>query len=958
MKKLVVLLGISITVLATNLLSANSETYFKFQIISRSELEKLTRIVSIDNVDGLIVYAYGTDEQLSDLERLGYTYTVLPHPGTLIVPGMAAGKDAKVWDYYPTYGEYVDSMYQFEIDHPGLCKTYDIGLSVQGRSILFVKISDNVDLEEDEPEVMYTSTMHGDETVGYISMLRLIDYLLTNYGTDSLVTRLIDSCEIWINPLANPDGTYRSGDHTVAGAIRLNANYVDLNRNFPDPEDGQHPDNKPWQPETIAMMNFAENHSFVISANLHSGAEVVNYPWDTWARLHVDNDWFINISRAYADSAQYFSPAGYLTDLNNGITNGYAWYTISGGRQDYMNYWHGCREVTLELSHTKLLPEDSLDDHWNYNRASLLNYLENGLYGIRGIVTDAITGDPVFATVTVDGHDSDLDSSRVFTDPDVGDYQRMILPGTYDLTFTATGYYPKTVTSIVVVDETSTRVDATLDPLPETPNLQFASHDAGMIDPGDNVSMLIALKNEGAVDAVNVSAILETDDPYINITQNYSAYPDIVKLGGMETSLSNYEFTILPDCPFSHLTGFSLVISADGGYVDTVEFSIAIGLFVEDFESGDFAGLPWEMGGMLEWTITSFNPYENSFSAKSGAIDDNQYSWVTVNLEVAHPGTLSFYYRVSSEIDDYLSFHIDGVEKDTWSGEIGWSSASYPVEAGSRTFTWAYIKDQSMSGGSDCAWIDLIVFPLLTSSVSISTISLPDWTAGHPYFQELEALNGIGELSWSDKNGELGETNLALSNEGILSGIPTAPGLVSFTAAVTDQGGGFDEKPLSFTINPALQITTASLPDGGVGSMYQQQLEATGGTGTRTWNDKNGDLAGTDFALSQDGVLSGMPAAATVISFTAQVRDFVGSADEAYLSFEIADLPYVCGDANGDEMVNIGDAVFICYHVFKDGPAPDPFESGDANCDDSVNVGDAVYIVNYIFKDGPAPCCP
>ena len=67
---------------------------------------------------------------------------------------------------------------------------------------------------------------------------------------------------------------------------------------------------------------------------------------------------------------------------------------------------------------------------------------------------------------------------------------------------------------------------------------------------------------------------------------------------------------------------------------------------------------------------------------------------------------------------------------------------------------------------------------------------------------------------------------------------------------------------------------------------------------------------------------------------------------------------YLCGDANGDRAVNIGDAVFVINYIFKGGAAPAPVEAGDANCDHARNVGDAVYVVNYIFKGGPAPCCP
>ena len=65
-----------------------------------------------------------------------------------------------------------------------------------------------------------------------------------------------------------------------------------------------------------------------------------------------------------------------MSDYDNGITNGYAWYEVNGGRQDYMNYFRHCREVTIEISNTKLLPASQLVAHWNYNYRSLLNYID------------------------------------------------------------------------------------------------------------------------------------------------------------------------------------------------------------------------------------------------------------------------------------------------------------------------------------------------------------------------------------------------------------------------------------------------------------------------------------------------------------------------------------------------------------------------------------------------------
>ncbi len=69
-------------------------------------------------------------------------------------------------------------------------------------------------------------------------------------------------------------------------------------------------------------------------------------------------------------------------------------------------------------------------------------------------------------------------------------------------------------------------------------------------------------------------------------------------------------------------------------------------------------------------------------------------------------------------------------------------------------------------------------------------------------------------------------------------------------------------------------------------------------------------------------------------------------------------MSYRCGDANHDNAVNVGDAVYVINYIFKSGPSPIPLSGGDANCDRAVNVGDAVSVINYIFKGGPAPCCP
>jgi PKD repeat protein len=325
---------------------------------------------------------------------------------------------------------------------------------------LAAKISDNINTDEDEPEFLYVSSLHGDETTGYPSMLHLIDYLLSNYGSNQRVTNMVNNMEIYINPLANPDGTYHGGNASVNGATRYNGNNVDLNRNFPDPQNGPHPDGESWQPETVASMNFASTHHINMSANFHGGAEVVNYPWDTWPRLHADNSWCYYISREYADTVHANSPTGYMIFMNNGITNGYAWYEVDGGHQDYMTYFHHDRECTIELSDTKLIPANQLLSYWNYNYRSFLNYMEQSLYGVRGIVTDSVTGEPLQAKVLIIGHD--IDSSHVYANLPVGDYHRLIKAGEYVFTFSAPGYQTKTISNVTVSDKNTTWLNVQL----------------------------------------------------------------------------------------------------------------------------------------------------------------------------------------------------------------------------------------------------------------------------------------------------------------------------------------------------------------------------------------------------------------------------------------------------------------------------------------------------------------
>jgi hypothetical protein len=443
------------------------EVYFSFTVSSKAELKTISRQISIDNFRNDTVWAYANRQQFERFSVSGYNLNILPHPGDGPGVVMRDRIDLKrgtrtTWNFYPTYPAYETLMADFQAMYPDLCQIQTITTLPSGRKILVAKISDNVATDEAEPEFLYTSSMHGDETTGYVLMLQLIEYLLQNYGSNQEATDLVNNMEIYINPLANPDGTYYGGNNSVSGARRYNINGVDLNRNYPDPEDGDHPDGNTWQPETVAFMDFASQRDFVAAANFHGGAEVVNYPWDTWATRSADDAWWQFVSREYADTVHLHSPSTYMDSFNNGITNGYDWYEVDGGRQDYMNYFHHCREFTIEISNTKLLPAAQLPAHWNYNFRSLILFMKQATYGFRGLITDEITGLPIEAKISLTGHDNN--NAEVYSTALHGDYYRPVKAGTYTVEISAPCYLTQTFTNQTISDYTGFTLNVALSP--------------------------------------------------------------------------------------------------------------------------------------------------------------------------------------------------------------------------------------------------------------------------------------------------------------------------------------------------------------------------------------------------------------------------------------------------------------------------------------------------------------
>ena len=439
------------------LMRNRGEYYFTLSVDDPSQIQELSRICSVDGTDGRNVVAYANQQEYDRLIALGYQLELQTPPSLRANVTMWDGQGTYNWDSYLTYPQYVNMMEGFpdKAIEGRECTLFSLGtLSTTNlRQLLGVRINNGN--PEGKPKFLYTSTMHGDEITGMILMLRLIDELCTS--TDSRIVNLVNDLDIYIMPLTNPDGTYKEGNNTVNSAQRYNGHSIDLNRNYKDYYQGAHPDGNSYEDETVWTMAFGDSLLFTMSANYHGGAEVMNYPWDAVYDDHADKDWYEYVCTEYVRIArQVYS--SYMSDTySDGVTSGAAWYVITGSRQDYMNAYGQCREVTVECSSTKTPAASQLPNFWNYNHNSMLAFMEQCRNGVHGVVRDADTGLPIEGVkVTVLNHDSE---TSFVTTHSVGDFHRPIKGGSYTFEFRKSGYCTETV-DVTITD--GQRVDLTV----------------------------------------------------------------------------------------------------------------------------------------------------------------------------------------------------------------------------------------------------------------------------------------------------------------------------------------------------------------------------------------------------------------------------------------------------------------------------------------------------------------
>ena len=384
-------------------------------------------IIEIKSDDHAIIFASSND--MKWLKNHDISYEIIYNS---IEEMNGWDKNPELIKDFTSYSELTDQLQDIADSYPEISKLYDLGQSVQGRTIWGLKITDNPDIEENEAEVRICGCHHGNELMSVELPLLLAWYLVDNYDSDPYIEDLVDNRETWIIPMENPDGR--------EATTRYNANGVDPNRDYGYMWDGSGSSPSPFsQPETQVIRDHALENNFVLSLSFHTSGDIVNYVWNYKGQPAADNDVVVLLSE------QYGSHNGYW------VVEGFDWYQCRGDTNDFS---YGCRgdiDWTIEVQNY------NIPDAWDLNRDAMIEIIDAANMGLTGIVTDANSGQPIDAIVWVEEA-----YWPCFTDPILGDYHKVLLPGTYHVHYTANGYEEEVHIVEVIDSNQPTVLDVTL----------------------------------------------------------------------------------------------------------------------------------------------------------------------------------------------------------------------------------------------------------------------------------------------------------------------------------------------------------------------------------------------------------------------------------------------------------------------------------------------------------------
>lgn len=237
---------------------------------------------------------------------------------------------------------------------------------------------------------------------------------------------------------------------------------------------------------------------------------------------------------------------------------------------------------------------------------------------------------------------------------------------------------------------------------------ETSGNNNGILEPGESGVITMTVHNTGHAKITDLLTSLISYSSLISISNNT---PTIASLDADGIEQVSFNISLASQAVIGNR--YDLQFSCYNELRQIYEpVSITIGGSMEDFESNSFNSFNWQNGDN-PWYITTENAYAGQYSARSkNNLSNYGVSALQISMNVIETSTISYFRKVSSESSyDFFNFKIDGSEEESLSGDVEWGMFSKEVTPGTHVFTFEYQKDMSQSHGSDCAWIDNIIFP-------------------------------------------------------------------------------------------------------------------------------------------------------------------------------------------------------------------------------------------------------
>jgi hypothetical protein len=393
-------------------------------------------------------------------------------------------RNASVPSAYPHLQVLERQFFDLINAYPHLAHAYQIGQSTSWMQPIWgIRVSSGPAIDKDAPAVLFTGIHHAREPLGALLCKALLEELLTNYGKSARHTRLLDSLEIWLVPIVNPDGYeyiiqnqlqfpwWRKNlrDNNGDGIFDPLVDGVDLNRNYDfNWDEGGDGNPASWfyrgdsafsEREIQALRGLALRENFVMGASYHSYGESVLYPWGNFHRA-PDQELILDIAQRCADQIGRLSGSGSynVLPLNGRVGQSSIWMYGEFGTIDFI----------IETGEEYFATPEDIPRIVKENVRGALFLMERALCGgVTGHVRDRQTGKPVVAEIHVNGCDAAYVKCRR-ADAARGRFDRLLFPGSYTLEIRAPGYLTETITGVQIHGDRMTVLDIALARQPAT----------------------------------------------------------------------------------------------------------------------------------------------------------------------------------------------------------------------------------------------------------------------------------------------------------------------------------------------------------------------------------------------------------------------------------------------------------------------------------------------------------